>query len=428
MLFRYVFTSVVIATALLAAAFMLHRARPSVEVDQPSVQLARAAGKCAQCHREESPAMVHEFELSRHAATGINCLDCHQPAEGQESVEHHGFTISASMSAANCRSCHEREYQQYLRSRHAAPAWAAVKGPSDFTQEQIAHAEQYHPGAVNRPANALALLEGEAAIVKGCASCHDIGKPNPDGSLGMCTACHSRHAASVELARLPRTCGQCHMGPDHSQIEIYEESKHGVLFASQRDLMNMRKPPQELTTADMWVPTCTTCHMSGLDGMNVTHDPGERLSYWLFAEVSDQRPHYIMAQANMKDLCMRCHTKPSIDRFYLEAEAVVDATNEKVKAAKAVMDELYAEGLLTKAPFDEPVEFLYFDLWHYFGRTAKHGAFMGGADFVQWHGNYELLLKMVELKQAAKELRERAAQREQASTPDHGEEGGMPGG
>ncbi|NIP82593.1 MAG: hypothetical protein GWM90_26590 [Gemmatimonadetes bacterium] len=32
---------------------------------------------------------------------------------------------------------------------------------------------------------------------------------------------------------------------------------------------------------------------------------------------------------------------------------------------------------------------------------------MGGADFVQWHGNYELLYKLVELKEAAEELRER---------------------
>ncbi len=33
------------------------------------------------------------------------------------------------------------------------------------------------------------------------------------------------------------------------------------------------------------------------------------------------------------------------------------------------------------------------------------GAFMGGADFVQWHGNYELLLKMTELQAMAAELR-----------------------
>ncbi len=30
---------------------------------------------------------------------------------------------------------------------------------------------------------------------------------------------------------------------------------------------------------------------------------------------------------------------------------------------------------------------------------------MGGADFVQWHGNYELLKVMQEMKALAKELR-----------------------
>ncbi len=43
----------------------------------------------------------------------------------------------------------------------------------------------------------------------------------------------SRHTSSIAIARQPRTCGQCHLGPDHSQIEIYEESKHGVMFAAQ---------------------------------------------------------------------------------------------------------------------------------------------------------------------------------------------------
>jgi hydroxylamine dehydrogenase len=47
-------------------------------------------------------------------------------------------------------------------------------------------------------------------------------------------------------------------------------------------------------------------------------------------------------------------------------------------------------------------------MWHYYGRTAKHGAFMGGADFVQWHGFYELVNKLTSIKHAAKELREKS--------------------
>ena len=70
------------------------------------------------------------------------------------------------------------------------------------------------------------------------------------------------------------------------------------------------------------------------------------------------------------------------------------------------MQGLREEGLLTPEPSTSPSSSSYFDFWHYFGRTAKHGAFMGGADFVQWHGNYELLYKLVELKKEAAELRE----------------------
>ena len=200
------------------------------------------------------------------------------------------------------------------------------------------------------------------------------------------------------------------MGPDHSQIEIYEESKHGVLFHAQEKLLNLAAEPKQLTTRDMFVPTCATCHMSGLNGLDVTHDPSERLSYNLFAEVTEKRPNYARAQAAMKDVCLQCHTRPLVDRVYEQAEKVVAETNEKVKAAKAIVDGLRKDGVLSDKPFETPIDFAYFDLWHYYGRTAKHGAFMGGADFVQWHGNYPMLKHTVEIKAMAEEMRRHHAQ------------------
>jgi hypothetical protein len=403
--FRSVFLAVFLGTALVVAAFLVNERRPAVDTDRPTAELVRATGACASCHRNETGAMVEQYERSGHHAAGVNCLQCHAPAEGQEAVEHRGFQIAPALTAANCAQCHTTQYDQFLRSRHAAPAYAAVRGPSDFSAAQVAFAEQYHPGAVDRPANALSLLEGDSAIQSGCVACHAVGRPNADGSIGTCTQCHSRHQASVALAREPRTCGPCHMGPDHSQLEIYEESKHGVLFASSHDEMNLAAPPDRLTVADMPVPTCATCHMSGLEGAGVTHDVTERLSWWLFAAESDRRPTYLQGQAAMQGICNTCHASSNTDAFYAAAEAVVADTNVKVAEATALVDALRAEGLLTAAPFDETIEFVYFDLWHYFGRTAKHGAFMGGADFVQWHGNYELLAKMVELREMAEELR-----------------------
>ncbi len=405
MSFRSVFVAVVIGTALLVGAFMINWYRPRVVTEQPTADLIRASGKCAECHANLQYSVVHEYELSRHAKKGVNCLECHQPAHGQDPVDHHGFTIAKGLTAANCRSCHEPVYQQFLRSRHAGPSWAAVYGKEPFTADQVQFWEQFHPGSMDRPANPLVGLEGSSAAVSGCASCHAVGKPNPkDGSVGTCTACHARHTASVELARLPRTCGQCHMGPDHSQIEIYEESKHGVLFQAQRGLLNLTAEPNKLTTRDMFVPTCATCHMSGLNGMGATHDPSERLSYNLFAEVSTKRPNYARGRAAMQDLCRNCHTQPTIDRVYDQAEKVVATTNDKIKAVRDVVDGLRKEGLLGK-PFEKRIDFAYFDLWHYDGRTAKHGAYMGGADFVQWHGNYPILKATVEINAMAEEMR-----------------------
>jgi hypothetical protein len=407
MSFRSVFIAIVIGFGLIVGGYLVNRQRPAIETGRSTVSLVRASGKCAECHTRMQHSIVHEYELSVHAQKNVNCLDCHQPAPKQEQQEHHGFSISKTVTAANCRGCHEMIYQQFLRSRHAAPSWAAVYGEQGLTAEHVAFSEQYHPGATKRPANALVGLEGEAAMSTGCVKCHGVGKPNNDGTIGNCTACHTRHTSSVAVARLPTTCGQCHMGPDHSQLEIYNESKHGVLFEAQRHLLNLEQKPSELTTRDMFLPTCATCHMSGLNGQKTTHDTSERLSYWLAAEISEKRPNFTQAQANMKETCLQCHTSGQVNRIYQEAELAVFSTNEKVKEAREIMDALRKDGVLNNKPFDEPIDFLYFDLWHYYGRTAKHGAFMGGQDFAQWHGNYPMLHHTVELKAMAEELRKR---------------------
>lgn len=407
MSFRPVFIAVVIGFALVIAAFLVNRQRPRVETAQPTAALVRASGKCAECHSQQQYSVVHEYELSLHARKGINCLDCHQPAQGQQRVEHKGFVIAPKLTAGNCRSCHEQIYQEFLRSRHAAPAWAAVYGQQSLTPEQVDFSERFQPGATKRPPHPFVALEGSSSAQSGCAACHSVGKPNDDGTIGTCTVCHSRHTSSVAIARLPTTCGQCHMGPDHSQLEIYDESRHGVMFTAERQLLNLDAPPKTLTTRDMFVPTCATCHMSGLNGQKVTHDPSERLSYYLADAITKARPDHERAQANMQQICGQCHSSSLVKRVYTDAAKVVETTNARVQAASDIVSTLRKDGVLTPPPFTQPIDFLYFDLWHYDGRTSKHGAFMGGADFVQWHGNYPILAKTVELQAQAAELRRR---------------------
>jgi hypothetical protein len=67
------------------------------------------------------------------------------------------------------------------------------------------------------------------------------------------------------------------------------------------------------------------------------------------------------------------------------------------------MSPLKTQNLLTDEPFDEPIDFVYFELWHHWGRTAKFGAWMGGPDYTQWHGAYEVLSDLAELRQLVAE-------------------------
>src|SRR5262249_27873252 len=131
--FRSVFLAVFIGTALIVAALLINARRPIGERNAPSPVLVEATGKCAECHRRETSAIIAQFERSRHAQKGVNCLECHGPVAGQEPLDHNGFVIAKRLTAKNCARCHATEYEQYARSRHAGPAWAAVSGPAGFS-------------------------------------------------------------------------------------------------------------------------------------------------------------------------------------------------------------------------------------------------------------------------------------------------------
>jgi hydroxylamine dehydrogenase len=64
MSFRSVFIAVVIAFALILGAFLINRARPKVEMEQPDAALVRATGKCAECHARMQYSVVHEYEMN----------------------------------------------------------------------------------------------------------------------------------------------------------------------------------------------------------------------------------------------------------------------------------------------------------------------------------------------------------------------------
>ncbi len=168
MSFRSVFIALVVGFGLVLGGYLINSRRPAAETEQTSAVFARASGKCAECHTRLQHSVVHEYELSVHNRKGVSCLDCHQPAVGQEKQDHHGFVISQKLTANNCRNCHEDIYKQFLRSRHAAPSWAAVYGEQSIPPEHVAFSEKFHPGGCKRPPNPLVKLEGAMASSAGC--------------------------------------------------------------------------------------------------------------------------------------------------------------------------------------------------------------------------------------------------------------------
>jgi len=358
---------------------------------------------CVICHRMQTPGIVEQFSYSVMAAQGNTCFDCHGVEQGYPGAEeHNGFYRVVQPTPAICGSqdCHPIELEQYYQSRHSLPAYVAMRGTADLSAEHLAMYQSIPEGsfAPDKARNAIYVLEGPDVTPFTCEQCHNIGQPNIDGSVGKCQDCHLRHVFSLEQARKPETCNACHIGPDHPQWEIYQESGHGIAYATEGHYWNWDAPSDDITVADMPAPTCAICHQSAFGGVEASHDMGERLTWYLFSSISERRPDWQDNQQRMQSICGQCHNDNFITDFYTDADKLVEAVNAWVAESNDIIAPLKEQGLLTAAEFDEPIDFVYFDLWHHWGRTTKFGAWMNGADYSQWHGAYEVLRDLAELR------------------------------
>ncbi|MDH5506316.1 MAG: multiheme c-type cytochrome [Anaerolineae bacterium] len=364
--------------------------------------LANSKDECVVCHLRTTPGIVEQYGHSTMAAAEVTCRDCHQVKRGYPgAVEHEGIYVLGSPTTAMCENCHEKEVAQYNQSRHSLPAYVAFAGAKGLSDELLALYEAIPEGSFNpdQERNDIYHIEGPDVTRFTCEGCHNIGRPAADNSIGECQQCHLRHAFSLEQARKPETCNACHIGPDHPQFEIYQSSPHGISYATDGDNWNWGVEPGTLTVSDFPAPTCATCHMSGFGGAGTTHDVGDRLTWYLFASVSERRPAWQDNRTRMQSVCGECHNKNFITAFYEDADLLVVAVNDWVLESRAIIKPLQTRGLLTADPFDEPIDFVFFDLWHHWGRTAKFGAWMQSPDYTQWHGAYEILRELAELRE-----------------------------
>jgi len=355
-----------------------------------NAKLSEETLQCLECHNDAMAGIVEQWQSGSHWQTGVGCYECHKAEKGDvDAMEHNGFLVATIVSPKDCGVCHPAETAQQEASHHAKAG--DILNTKDGLLGQT--------------------VGGEPAVAVGCRQCHGslvkvnadgsldsstwpntgIGRVNPDGSKGTCSACHVRHRFNKEQARQPEVCGKCHLGPDHPQKEVYEESKHGIMYAAYKHKLNMDKPKWVAGEDYYDAPTCATCHISATPNQAVTHDVGDRLSWNLRAPVSKRTKDWEKKLASMKDVCNSCHSDVFVKGFYDQLDSFVDLYNGKFAIpAKEIRSLLIKEGVLTKAGFDDKIDWLYWELWHHEGRRARHGAAMSGPDYAWWHGIYDV--------------------------------------
>jgi hypothetical protein len=365
-------------------------------------EVSAESKKCVICHKLKTPVIAAQWAGSGHARNDVGCYECHMAEEGEaDAFMHNGELIATIVSPRDCSPCHEEIGKEFEASHHAKAA-QFVGSLDNILGEVVEGPIIAANGCWQCHGSAVAFLENADGSVKKDSDGKPlidpktwpntgIGRVNPDGSWGACSACHSRHAFSNKMARQPEVCGKCHMGPDHPQIEIFEESKHGIAYRTLIDEMNLDSDTWVLGKDYTAAPTCSTCHMSATKNQPLTHDVGARISWTLRPIVSKKLENWEKRREAMQDTCRHCHSPGFVGAFYASFDAAIEMYNNKFgQPAKNVMSVLKERGKITPDPFDDEIEWIFFRLWHHEGRRARMGVSMMGPDYTQWHGFFEV--------------------------------------
>ncbi len=375
------------------------------------------ASKCISCHADKTPGIIEDWKLGKMGHAGVSCYDCHvveadSPMASQCSGLKGGkIFISPMVSSKTCARCHPTEVKEFLKSGHADLSRAAVYDKNKAGGKLVA-LQLVHEGA-----GFVGVEEGspvnQASRKSGCTMCHGsevelsadnkpinstwpagVGTLYPDGSVGTCTVCHTRHQFSVAEARKPEACASCHLGPDHPDIEIYLESKHGQRYLTEGEDWEWDSAPGAWQPGDYTAPTCATCHMSGIGELETTHNVNDRLKWDLMHKRSELRSGVrgdgVKGEKLMAKVCVNCHSQSHITNTAQTLNNSVALYNTYWDGAVKMKKELAAKGLLKKDPWRDGFQELMYFLWHHTGRRARQGSAMNGPDYAHWHGFFQV--------------------------------------
>lgn len=448
--------------------------------DEPPVSEETQA--CLDCHESVSPGIVADWRNSRHSRTTptqaltkpelerrmsatevpekmrtvvVGCYECHglNTTRHKDSFKHKGQQINVVVSPNDCKTCHPVEANEFATSKKAHAVENLMGNPT-YHQLVDSTVGMPHLGAQGPKVGSAS----EATLRKTCLGCHGsvvgvdgtrtiesdvgtvkvphltnwpnqgVGRVNPDGSRGACTACHSRHAFSIEMARQPYTCAQCHMGPDIPAWEVYKESKHGNIFSSMHAKWNFDAVPWKVGV-DFTAPTCAACHASLVvspDNEVIakrTHDYGSRLWVRLFGlpyshpqpksgrtsiiRNADGQPlpttlagvpaskFLIDAKEQKKRrdafsaLCLACHSTDWTVSYFDHLDASIGETDKMVKMATDVMRLAWKKGVESpKNLFDGPIERMWVRAWLFYANSIRYASAMSGPDYATFEGGW----------------------------------------
>lgn len=456
-----------------------------LKVDDPKI--SSETDDCISCHESVTPGIVTDWKTSLHSKNSfavavlkselakrvsstdvpknltdvvVGCYECHSlnAEKHKDNFEHFGYKINIIVSPDDCSTCHKTEADEYHNTKKAHALDNLRKNP-------VYHTLVNTTLGVKSVSNNNITMTDATHFTKNetCYACHGteikvdgvrtiktelgdieipkltdwpnqgVGRINPDGSYGSCTACHPRHSFSIEVARKPYTCGQCHLEPDVPAYNIYKESKHGNIFDSKKEYWNWENIPWKLGV-DFTAPTCASCHNSLLVNpqgelmVSRTHDFGNRLWVRVFgliyshAQPKSGKTYEIMnkdglplpvtfnnepatdfliskseqelRKANMEKICTSCHGNNWVASHFEKMDNTLIETDKMVEGATKLMSYAWNEKLAdNKNPFDEDLEQLWVQQWLFYANSVRYSAAMSGPDYAAFKNGWWYLTK-----------------------------------
>jgi hydroxylamine dehydrogenase len=425
---------------------------PGIVADWRKSRMSKITPKDAKDLPEKNRRVSYEQLPEALAGAVVGCAECHMlnPETHKDSFDHNGYQVHTVVTPQDCSTCHPVEAGQF-EENIMSHAYGNLENNTLYLEliKAVTGKQTFKDMATTLPD------PGELTLSDACRQCHGtlvkvegsisketsygemefpvlsgwpnqgVGRINPDGSKGSCSACHARHQFSIEMARKPHTCSQCHKGPDVPAYKVYEVSKHGNVHSSLGRQWNFDTVPWSIGK-DITAPTCATCHVSMVvneEGDLVagrTHQMNDRLAWRIFG-LPYAHPHprspdttiirnkaglplpteltgepvmeYLIDEneqktrrSRMVQVCASCHSLSWVEGHFTRYENTIRETNEMTLTATSVLlaawEKGAAKGLSEKdSIFNEAIEKKWVEQWLFYANSTRYSSAMMGADY-----------------------------------------------